>query len=125
MDKKQNQKKLNKISAVFLLAGFGKRISDITNKPKCLLKINKKTLIDRSLNILKKLGIRNVVFVLGYKKQMIKKQIKKFDKSFFFKFAVYNEDRSRGNSFSLLKGLEKSHGDPLVFDGDLIFSFEF
>ena len=123
MDKKQNQKKLNKISAVFLLAGFGKRISDITNKPKCLLKINKKTLIDRSLNILKKLGIRNVVFVLGYKKQMIKKQIKKFDKSFNFKFAFNNDYRSRGNSFSLLKGLEKSHGDPLVFDGDLIFSF--
>ena len=103
MDKKQNQKKLNKISAVFLLAGFGKRISDITNKPKCLLKINKKTLIDRSLNILKKLGIRNVVFVLGYKKQMIKKQIKKFDKSFNFKFAFNNDYRSRGNLFSLLK----------------------
>ena len=43
MDKKQNQKKLDKLSAIFLLAGFGKRISDITNNPKCLLKINKKT----------------------------------------------------------------------------------
>ena len=122
MDKKQSQKKLDKLSAIFLLAGFGKRISNITNKPKCLLKINKKTLIDRNLNILKKIGIRNVVFVLGYKKQMIKKQIKKFDKSFNFKFAFNNDYRSRGNSFSLLKGLEKSHGDLLVFDGDLIFS---
>ena len=42
MDKKQKQKKLKKLSAIFLLAGFGKRISDVTNNPKCLLKINKK-----------------------------------------------------------------------------------
>ena len=77
MDKKQKQKKLKKLSAIFLLAGFGKRISDVTNNPKCLLKINKKTLIDRNLDILKKLGISNVIFVLGYKKQMIKKQIKR------------------------------------------------
>ena len=122
MDKKQKQKKLKKLSAIFLLAGFGKRISDVTNNPKCLLKINKKTLIDRNLNILKKLGIRNVIFVLGYKKQMIKNQIKKFDKIFNFKFTFNNDYKFKGNSFSLLKGLEKSHGDSLVFDGDLIFS---
>ena len=122
MDKKQKQKKLKKLSAIFLLAGFGKRISDVTNNPKCLLKINKKTLIDRNLDILKKLGISNVIFVLGYKKQMIKKQIKEFEKFFNFKFTFNNDYRSKGNTFSLLKGLEKSYGNTLVFDGDLIFS---
>ena len=68
MDQKQRKKKLNKISAIFLLAGFGKRISNITKNPKCLLKINNQTLIDRNLEILKKFKIKDVVLVLGYKK---------------------------------------------------------
>ena len=122
MDKKQKQKKLNKISAIFLLAGYGSRISDITNNPKCLLKIKKKTLIDRNLIILKTLGIKNIIFVLGYKKQMIREQIRKFDKSFNFKFTFNNDYRLKGNTFSLLKGLEKSNGNSLIFDGDLVFS---
>ena len=46
MDQKQNQ--LNKLSAIFLLAGFGKRISNTTKDPKCLLKINKESLIDKN-----------------------------------------------------------------------------
>ena len=74
MDQKQNQ--LNKLSAIFLLAGFGKRISNITKDPKCLLKINKETLIDKNLNILKRLNIKDVTLVLGYKKELIKKLIK-------------------------------------------------
>ena len=63
-----------------------------------------------------------MIFVLGYKKQMIKKQIKEFEKIFNFKFTFNNDYRSKGNTFSLLKGLEKSYGNTLVFDGDLIFS---
>ena len=68
MDKKQRNKKLRNPSAIFLLAGFGKRISNITINPKCLLKINNQTLIYRNLKILKELKIKNVVLVLGYKK---------------------------------------------------------
>ncbi len=122
MDQKQRKKKLNKLSAIFLLAGFGKRISNITRNPKCLLKVNNQTLIDRNLEILKKFKIKDVVLVLGYKKKLIKKEIKKFDNYFNFKFIYNNEYRIKGNSFSLLKGLEKSYGNSLVFDGDLVFS---
>ena len=43
-------------------------------------------------------------------------------KNFNFKFTFNNDYRSKGNTFSLLKGLEKSYGNTLVFDGDLIFS---
>ena len=65
----QKQKQLDQFSAIFLLAGYGKRISDVTKDPKCLLKINKKTLLNRNLSILKKLNIKNVTLVLGYKKK--------------------------------------------------------
>ena len=106
MDQKQNQ--LNKLSAIFLLAGFGKRISNMTKGPKCLLKINKETLIDKNLNILKRLNIKNVTLVLGYKKELIKKQIKTHKKYFSFKFAYNDDYRKKGNSYSLFRGLKKS-----------------
>ena len=120
----QKQKKLKQISAIFLLAGYGKRISDVTKDPKCLLKINKKTLLNRNLSILKKLNIKNVTLVLGYKKKKIKKHIKNLNKYFDFKFSYNDEYKTKGNSFSLLKGLENSIGTSLVFDGDLIFSIK-
>ena len=122
MDQKQNQ--LNKLSAIFLLAGFGKRISNMTKGPKCLLKINKETLIDKNLNILKRLNIKNVTLVLGYKKELIKKQIKTHKKYFSFKFAYNDDYRKKGNSYSLFRGLKKSDGNSIIFDGDLIFSYK-
>ena len=122
MDKKQRNKKLRNPCAIFLLAGFGKRISNITKNPKSLLKINNQTLIYRNLEILKKLKINNIVLVLGYKKKLIKKEIQKLSGYFNFKYAYNNDYRAKGNSYSFLKGLEKSDGNSIIFDGDLIFS---
>ena len=73
MDKRKKNEK--NISVVFLLAGFGKRISNLTKNPKCLLKINKESIIIKNLKLLKELGIKNVTLVLGYKYKLIKKEI--------------------------------------------------
>ena len=56
------------MEAIFLLAGFGKRISALTKNPKCLLKINNEKLILRNLRLLKKQKIKDITIVLGYKK---------------------------------------------------------
>ena len=50
-----------------MLAGFGKRISEYTKDPKCLLKINDKTLIERNLTYLKDLGITAIWISPFYK----------------------------------------------------------
>ena len=76
MDKKKRQ--IIKTSAILLLAGYGKRIASITSNPKCLLKINNQSIIERNLIILKELEIKNVTLVLGFKKELIKKEIIKF-----------------------------------------------
>ena len=110
------------MEAIFLLAGFGKRISSLTKDPKCLLKINNEKLILRNLRLLKKYKIRNITIVLGYKKTLIKKEIIKSKKYFNFKFAYNHEYRNKGNSFSLLKGLKKVNSNCLIFDGDVVFS---
>jgi choline kinase len=120
MDKRK--KKLNNFTAIFLLAGFGRRISKLTQDPKCLLKINNQTIIQRNLKILKKLNIKKVVFVIGYKSNLIKQHLKNFQNDFKITYAYNRNYKKNGNTFSLLKGLKKSQGKIIIFDGDLIFS---
>lgn len=119
MDKK---KQPENISVILLLAGFGNRISNLTTEPKCLLKINGKTLIERNLSNLKHLKIKNITMVLGYKKQLIKKKVLSQKKYFNFNFVYNNDFKKFGNSYSLLKGLKKTKGNCIIFDGDVIYS---
>ena len=110
------------MEAIFLLAGFGKRISALTKNPKCLLKINNEKLILRNLRLLKKQKIKDITIVLGYKKKLIEKELIKLNKSFNFKFAYNYDYKNKGNSFSLFEGLKKVKSNCLIFDGDLVFS---
>lgn len=110
------------MEAIFLLAGLGSRISKLTKNPKCLLKINNEEIILRNLRLLKKYKIKNITIVLGYRKMVIKKTLMKLKENFNFKFAYNNDYKSKGNSFSLFKGLKKVDSNCLIFDGDLVFS---
>ncbi len=110
------------MEAIFLLAGFGKRISALTKDPKCLLKINNEKLIVRNLKLLRKYKIKKITIVLGYKKILIKRELTKLKKYFNFKFAYNYDYRNKGNSFSLFRGLAKVNSNCLIFDGDLVFS---
>ena len=53
--------------AVILSAGYGKRLNPITlSKPKSLLKINKKTLLENTIYFLEKFGIEEIVINIYY-----------------------------------------------------------
>lgn len=115
-------KKINKISVILLLAGYGKRIANITTKPKCLLEINNQSLLSRNLNILRELKVKNITLVLGYKEQLIKKELVNFKKYFNLNF-VYNKNYKKfGNSYSLFIGLKKTDCKTIIFDGDLVYT---
>ena len=55
-------------TAVILAAGMGSRLSDITNDeiPKGLLSINGKTLVERSIEKLRSVGIEKIYIVTGH-----------------------------------------------------------
>lgn len=55
-------------TAVILAAGMGTRLQDVTNGniPKGFIKINSKTLIERSIEKLRSLGIEKIYIVTGY-----------------------------------------------------------
>lgn len=112
---------MSQLTALILAAGYGSRISDVTTDPKSLLKINEKTLMDWHFNALKEVGIRNIVVVTGYKREMLEAYLAKFKSDFDIHFAFNDDYRVKGNTFSFYYGLEKTHGDFLLFDADLIY----
>ena len=66
---------------IILAAGRGSRLKSLTEKkPKSLIKINKKTILQHQLDIYKKCGINKIAIVTGYKKNLFNNfKIKKFN----------------------------------------------
>lgn len=112
---------MSNLTALILAAGYGSRIADVTDNPKCLLEVNGKPLIDWHFEAWKSVGIRNVVIVTGYKREMLESYLSKFKKDFDIHFAVNEDFRVKGNTYSFYYGLEKTQGDFLLFDADLIY----
>ena len=58
------------INAIIVAAGMGKRMNHFTQeKPKCMLKISGKTMLDRLIDNLQNCGIIDINIVVGYKKE--------------------------------------------------------
>ncbi len=113
--------KIKNLNVILLVAGTGKRISNLTNKPKCLLKIGDKTILQRNLFIWKKIGLKKIYVILGYKSKIIEKELKLIGHHFKI-IKLYNKKyKYWGNSYSLFLGLKKISGAAIIFDGDLIY----
>jgi len=112
---------MSQLTALILAAGYGSRISDVTDNPKSLLPVNGKPLMDWHFEAWKSVGIRNVVVVTGYKRDVLESYLEKFKKDFDIHFAVNEDYRVKGNTYSFYYGLEKTQGDFLLFDADLIY----
>ena len=55
------------MQAIILAAGMGRRLGEMTKEnTKCMLSINGKRLIDRTLEQLANNGIQKVIIVVGY-----------------------------------------------------------
>ena len=108
-------------TALILAAGYGSRISDVTDMPKSLIEVNGKPLMDWHFEAWKAVGIKDVVVVTGYKRDVLESYLAKFNKDFNIQYAVNEDYRVKGNTYSFYYGLEKTKGDFLLFDADLIY----
>ena len=68
------EEEINNTQVIVLAGGKAKRMGKI-NKPKALLELNGKTLLDYSIDFLVKCGFKDFVFLLGYKHEEIEKYI--------------------------------------------------
>ena len=76
--------------AVILGAGFGKRLSPITNKiPKPLIEFGNETILEKTIKLVKKLDLKKVLINVHYKRDQLKNFIKK--KNFDIEIELFEE----------------------------------
>ena len=109
--------------AVILAAGMAKRLRPLTDTtPKCLLKIGQKSLLERTFNALKSVGVTQFVVVTGY----LHEQIEDFltnrypqEDILFEHNAVFE---STNNIYSLWLAMKYVKGKEfLLLDSDILF----
>tara|TARA_A100001011_G_scaffold326807_1_gene350578 strand:+ start:1377 stop:2072 length:696 start_codon:yes stop_codon:yes gene_type:complete len=110
-------------TAVVLCAGFGKRLSPLTDKiPKPLLKINNITLLENTLNLIKTLGIEKVLINTFYLKKYIEDFIN--NKKFDLNIKIIEEKEiildTGGGTLNLIKNTEEN--DFISFNPDTFWS---
>lgn len=108
--------------AVILAAGQGIRLRPLTHKiPKGLIEINNKTLIEYSLDNLKKQGISKTVIVIGYLGDMIKKKLRNEYKGMRIMYVENEEYATTGSMYSLSKIKNITDENIILLESDLLY----
>ena len=107
----------------FLLAGgtSGRILSITKGKPKPLIKIKKKTLLERNLKWIMSYGIHNIWINLHFKPNMIKEEIKKINPESKINFSF--EKKLLGTAGAIKKVEKKLSQNFLVIYCDNLLSF--
>jgi len=109
------------MDAVILAAGEGTRLRPLTaTRPKPMLPVGGKPILEWNLLALKAAGIRKVVLVVGYKRDVIEEYFQKSYQGMRIEYVVQEEQLGTGHALSLADGLV--HGEILVMNGDLLVS---
>lgn len=111
------------MKAIILAAGVGRRLGkDGQVQPKCLLKFNGKSLLERHLDYLCHYQIDEVVIAVGYQAQMIQDEIKAVGAQNWVS-TVYNPDYTKGSILSLwtLREHLTTGDDLLLMDADVLY----
>lgn len=111
------------IKSVILAAGMARRLQPLTNStPKCLLQVGGKALLDRTLESIKKAGLKQVVLVTGFEADQIKSHVKKHHSDLQFEFIHNDLYSTTNNIYSLWLAREALVGHSLLLlDSDLLF----
>jgi bifunctional UDP-N-acetylglucosamine pyrophosphorylase/glucosamine-1-phosphate N-acetyltransferase len=108
------------MKAVMLVAGRSTRTWPLTlTKPKPLLKVAGKTILQHNLEQLNGL-IEQLILVVGYKKEQIEELVKRLPVSFKIRFVEQKEQLGTGNALAQVEQFIK--GRFLVLAGDDIYS---
>lgn len=109
------------MKAVILAAGVGKRLWPITqHRPKCLITLGGRTLLDRYLDELAGVGIKQAVIVVGYKQDMIRAAVGTGRYGVEVRYLV-NEHYHRGSISSLWQARGELDEAVLIMDADVLF----
>ena len=113
-------------TALVLCAGYGKRLNPLTLKnPKPLLKLNDLTLLENTVNLIKKLGISDIKLNTFYLKDQIKTFIKK--RNFDVNIEIIEDgDEILDTGGGIFNMINSSNEDNfLVFNPDTLWNIDY
>ena len=110
------------MKAIVLCAGKGGRLRPLTDdRPKCLLAFGTRTILDCCLDHLSAAGIRDVVLVVGYHKELVEQSYR--DRAGQTITFVPNDDFAITNTaYSLHLALAGMDDDFVLINGDVLFN---
>lgn len=111
------------MKAILLTAGIGSRIRPLTdNKPKSLLEVNGKPILQNMLENVEAVGINEVVVITGYLEEMIKAYIQEHFPQLSVTYVHNGKYLDTNTGYSLLLAKEAIGDDSFVkFDADVMF----
>ncbi len=111
------------MTTVILLAGIASRLRPLTDAlPKCLLPINGRTLLQRTLDALVPLRPEKVVLVTGFQAAMISRFVESISLPLAITFVENPWYATTGNNYSLRLSAPSAAGEELLLlDGDILF----
>ena len=110
------------MTGVILAAGMAKRLRPLTdNKPKCLLRVGERTLLERTVDAMHLAGITEFVVVTGYCADQIRDFLTSHFSHFTFHF-IHNADYEHNNNiYSLWLSMQQVRGrEFLLMDSDIL-----
>lgn len=110
------------MKAIILAAGKGTRLLPMTLvKPKPLLEIHGKTILENAIDILKEGGVDDITVVTGYKHELFDPLQKKLG----FKKVVSEDFASKNSSASLKLVKDEITNGTIIMNGDLYIKKSF
>ena len=107
---------------VILAAGMAKRLRPLTDmKPKCLLEVGGKTLLQRTVEAMASAGISKFLVVTGYRASMIHDFLTVHFPQYSIHFIDNVDYEHNNNIFSLWLAMQELHGEEvLLMDSDIL-----
>jgi choline kinase len=110
------------VKAIIFAAGVGKRLQGVTEgRPKCLVDLGGRTLLSRHVEALGQLGVCQVVLVVGYAQDHIRKAMAADPFVQEVRWVV-NEQFTRGSITSLWAARFEMDDDVVLMDADVLYA---
>lgn len=110
------------MKAIILVAGLGMRLRPDTEViPKCLIEINRKSILVNALQNLENNGIKETVLVVGYKSEQIRRAVGSTFKSMKITYIdnpIYDKSN---NMYSLYLARQYLKEEVILLEGDILF----
>lgn len=108
------------MKAILLAAGVGRRIGGaVEGRPKCLLTLGGRSLIERLVSALAAAGVRETVIVTGYRAELIQQALGAEHRGMPLRYAL-NPEFTKGAILSLWAARDAFDDDVLVMDADVL-----